>query len=42
MHLEISNHTFYWTNKHNPLSGHRAYLCRFKVVIFQAIQNILF
>jgi len=36
------NHIFYWTNKHNPFSGHRAYLCRFEDVIFQAIQNIIF
>jgi len=32
----------YEPNKHNPLSGHKDYLRRFEVVIFQAIQNILF
>jgi len=37
------NHICYWTNtnKHNPFSGHRAYLCRFEVVIIQAIENIV-
>jgi len=37
-----SNQILYETNKPNPFSGHRAYLCRFEVVIFQAIQNIVF
>jgi len=37
-----SNHIFNETNKHNPFSGHRAYLCRFEVIIFQAVQNIMF
>ena len=36
-----SNHIFCETNKHNPFSAHRAYLCRFEAVIFQAIQNIV-
>jgi len=29
-------------NKQNPFSGHRAYSYRFEVVIFQAMQNIVF
>jgi len=36
-----SNHIFYEPNKHNPFSVHRAYSCRFDVVTFQAIQNIV-
>jgi len=35
-----SNHIFHEINKHNPFSGHTAYLCRFEVVIFRAIQNV--
>jgi len=37
-----SNHIFFEPNKHNWFSGHRAYLCRSELVIFQAIQNIEF
>jgi len=37
-----SSHIFNERNEHNPFSGHRAYLCHFEVVIFQAIQNIVF
>ena len=33
-----NNHIFYEPNNHNPFNGHRAYLCCFEVVIFQAIQ----
>jgi len=36
------NHIFYETKKNNPNSGHWSYLCRFEVVIFQAIQNMVF
>jgi len=36
------NHIFYETNKHNPFSGHMAYLCRFEVAIFQEIQNTVY
>ena len=39
--LYHSNHIFYGSNKHNPFSGHRVYLCRFQVIIFQVIHNIL-
>jgi len=34
--------TFYEANKRNPFSERRAYLCRFEVVIFQAIQIIVY
>jgi len=37
-----SNHIFLEPNKHKPFSGHRAYLCRFEVVVFQPIQNMAF
>jgi len=37
-----SSHIFNDRNKHNRFSGHRAYLCRVEVVIFQAIKNIVF
>jgi len=42
--LCYSNHIFYGPNKHNLFSrhGHRIYLCRFQVVIFQVVQNIMF
>ena len=36
------NHKFYVPNKRNTFSGHRSYLCRVEIVIFQAIKNILF
>jgi len=37
--LCYSNHIIYGSNKHNSFSTRRAYVCRFQVVIFQAIQK---
>jgi len=39
--LCYSYHIFYGPSKHNPFRGHRVYLCRFQVVIFQAMQVFL-